>query len=732
MVGEIFNIANYYLNPHAIPVMATAIIMLALGVFSLVRNARSKTNIYFFFVTFSLFIWISGIAILYLTQNQELALFFYKRYTFLGVVMIPPSAYLLTLSFFGVLKKKKWLVLLNYAVMLLFYLMANRTDLILVGTRKHFWGYSIQYAPAGSYFLILPAFLFATFIFYYVRAGKFILVGKTQKKLFLFSYLVACGALVNVLPSAGFEVYPFGYIPILIFAIIQWYSIGKYQESLPYLALNSMTDGVIVVNLNGKIIHINSVAEKMMGVQSDSVLHKDISEYFCSTACKLAEQEQFQTLLKQIKVDPSQVINAQIEYIEPEKCINLTTAPVVNRLGEVNGIMFMLNDVTEHEQLKEDVAQYQKFLENMVKERTNQLEDINEQLKQDIIKQEQLEKDLLVQKKYFQDLFNNSSMAVAQLDTDDKIIAINEGFTTLFQYSSEEVFGKGLIKLVVPESLSSEGEFFFSEGMKGKKTKKETVRKRKDGSLVSVYVYAVPISVDNKIVGMYAVYMDITNIKKVEEELKEKGALTSSMLEAIPHAIVGLRNRRIVFTNENVKNVFGWEREEIIGKTTRLFYRSDEEFEQIGNDFYPTLEKQRYCGEEFPCRRKDGKDMLCRVTASRIGDTLKDKQIVVMYEDITEQKRTITELQESNEKLSSLFYNHPAALVYLDNDSHILDANPAFKALFGYSIDEIRGRNINDGMIHPDEKKDEGKNLDEKALSRGYLDYETVRKRKLL
>jgi len=266
--------------------------------------------------------------------------------------------------------------------------------------------------------------------------------------------------------------------------------------------------------------------------------------------------------------------------------------------------------------------------------------------------------------------------------------------------------------------------------MKGKKPKKESVRKRKDGSLVPVYVHAVPISVNNKVVGMYAVYMDITNIKKAEEKLKEEGALTSSMLEAVPHAVVGLRDRHIVFTNENVRDVFGWEREELIEKTTRLFYRSDEEFEQIGNDFYPTLEKHKYCGEEFPCRRKDGKDILCRVTASRIGDTLKNKQIVVMYEDITEQKRAITKLQESNEKLSSLFHNHPAALAYLDNDSHILNTNPAFEKLFGYAIDEIRGRNINDGMIHPDEKKDEGKNLDETALSEGYLNYETVRKRK--
>ncbi|MEA3313352.1 MAG: PAS domain S-box protein [Caldisericota bacterium] len=730
MIAQIFASSNYYFNPYAIPVMVTAVILFIFGVVSLFLGVRSKTNSSFFLVALTLFIWVSGTSILYVTQNPELALFFYKRYTFLGLVLIPPSAYLLILSLFHKLRKKKWLVLVNYIIMLLFYFIANTTDLMFIGVRKHFWGYSIQYDRAGLYLLVVFAFLLLLTLYYYVRVNRAVLISKTQRKLFLFSYLVGCVTLVDILPAFGFEVYPFGYITILIFAIIQWYSIGKYRESLPYLALNSVSDGVIAVNSNGKIIHINSVAEKLMNVQSDSILHKDVSEYFCSSSCKLVDQEQFQMLLKQVKTDPSQVINTQIEYIEPAKRINLTTLPVANRLGEVTEVMFMLNDITEYEQLKDDVEQYQEFLENMVKKRTKQLKDVNKQLKQDISKRKQLEKELLIQKKYFQELFENSSMAVAQLDTDNKIIAINEGFTTLFQYSSEEVVGKRLIELVVPESLGSESEFFFSSGMKGKKPKKESVRKRKDGSLVSVYVHAVPISVDNKVVGMYAVYVDITNIKKVEEKLKEEGALISSMLEAVPHAVIGLRDHHIVFANKNVKSVFGWEREELIGKTTRLFYRSDKEFEQIGNDFYSTLENHKYCGEEFPCKRKDGKDILCRVSASRIGDTLKDKQIVVMYEDITERKRTITELQESNEKLSSLFYNYPAALVNMDNDSHILDANPAFEKLFGYSIDEVRGRNINDGMIHPEEKKDEGKNLDEKALSEGYLNYETVRKRK--
>ena len=50
--------------------------------------------------------------------------------------------------------------------------------------------------------------------------------------------------------------------------------------------------------------------------------------------------------------------------------------------------------------------------------------------------------------------------------------------------------------------------------------------------------------------------------------------------------------------------------------------------------------------------------------------------------------------------------------------------------MFGYTLEEIKGRNLNDGMIHPPNKIEEGKNLDKIAFSKGYFNYETIRKKK--
>jgi PAS domain S-box-containing protein/putative nucleotidyltransferase with HDIG domain len=126
-------------------------------------------------------------------------------------------------------------------------------------------------------------------------------------------------------------------------------------------------------------------------------------------------------------------------------------------------------------------------------------------------------------------------------------------------------------------------------------------------------------------------------------------ALESSILCSIPHVVLGLEERNILFVNDEVEVIFGWKPGELIGKTTRILYRNDEEFEEVGKLIYPVLEKQPiYKTElEFPCVRRDGREILCKVTASRIGEILLNRRIVVTYEDITDKKKAEQQLRES-------------------------------------------------------------------------------------
>ena len=176
------------------------------------------------------------------------------------------------------------------------------------------------------------------------------------------------------------------------------------------------------------------------------------------------------------------------------------------------------------------------------------------------------------------------------------------------------------------------------------------------------------------------------------ESFKHLQELQSSILSAIPHAVVGLKDRTIFFANKAVEKVFGWKPDEIIGQKTELLYRSEKDYEEIGRRFYPLLEKQRTHTEDFPCRRKDGQEILCRVSASVIGKGLLEKGIVVMYEDITKYKKVENNLLESEIKYRAVFENTGTAMIIIEEDATISLANAEVEKISGYSRGEIEGK----------------------------------------
>ncbi len=160
-------------------------------------------------------------------------------------------------------------------------------------------------------------------------------------------------------------------------------------------------------------------------------------------------------------------------------------------------------------------------------------------------------------------------------------------------------------------------------------------------------------------------------------------ALQVSILKAIPHPVVGLRERTILFTNDAVERVFGWKTEELAGKSARIFYRTDDEYEEIGRQVYAALEKNGVFTGEVWCRCKDGRDIICRITGSPVGRRLRQRQVVVIYEDITEQKRMLEALRASEEKYRDLYENAVEGITRSTLDE-LLEVNPALARMHGF------------------------------------------------
>ena len=146
--------------------------------------------------------------------------------------------------------------------------------------------------------------------------------------------------------------------------------------------------------------------------------------------------------------------------------------------------------------------------------------------------------------------------------------------------------------------------------------------------------------------------MDITELTEARVKIEKFNELRSSILDATPYAIMYLEDRKIIFANNAVESVFGWKPEELIGNTTKKLFCSEKDYREMGRMAYSTLEKSRVYDEaEYMYQHKNGREILCRIKAVRIGDNLLNRSLIVTYENITEQKKIMEDLKFKTQNL---------------------------------------------------------------------------------
>jgi PAS domain S-box-containing protein len=127
---------------------------------------------------------------------------------------------------------------------------------------------------------------------------------------------------------------------------------------------------------------------------------------------------------------------------------------------------------------------------------------------------------LETQRALLDDLFDQSPLAVALLDTHGRIVRVNREFKRLFGFSPAEVIGRRESELIVPPELHEEHQRHADLVASGERIEADTIRTRKDGSRVHVSMVRVPVSVAGGKLGTYSIFADITERRRAEDELK--------------------------------------------------------------------------------------------------------------------------------------------------------------------------------------------------------------------
>ena len=223
---------------------------------------------------------------------------------------------------------------------------------------------------------------------------------------------------------------------------------------------------------------------------------------------------------------------------------------------------------------------------------------------------------------------------------------------------------------------------------------------------------------------------ELVKVRKSEEVLRESEEKLRAILSSSPDAITVFDlSGNVVELNQAALKLHGFStREEAIGKNSFEFV-SPQHQQRAREVFENTLKKGFVKNEEFTLLTKDGQDFLAELSASVVVDSKGNPtSIAAIARDITDRKGAEQRFLESQQKVAALFNGNPEATVYTDPDMHILDINPRFTSLFGYGLDEVKGKHLNDVVV-PRNLIEEAKMLDERT-AKGFVYHDTFRIRK--
>jgi PAS domain S-box-containing protein len=131
-----------------------------------------------------------------------------------------------------------------------------------------------------------------------------------------------------------------------------------------------------------------------------------------------------------------------------------------------------------------------------------------------------LEKRVNERTAYLNALIETSPLGIVTSDSAGRVRVCNAAFEKLFGYTKDELIGAELNSLILPPQFKREADEFKERREGGGFVQAITQRRRKDGTLVPVELYAISLRVAGETVGNLLLYNDVTERKRAEDSLK--------------------------------------------------------------------------------------------------------------------------------------------------------------------------------------------------------------------
>lgn len=266
---------------------------------------------------------------------------------------------------------------------------------------------------------------------------------------------------------------------------------------------------------------------------------------------------------------------------------------------------------------------------------------------------------ITISEEKYRSLYDCHVDAIITIDLRGKVKNINQQFDKLFGYKLEHFSNNNWSHFIITAQRDLL-EYYYQEALRGKSLNFETKINHNSGQLIEAHITFVPMMANDKVVGVYALCKDITEIKQHKSEIERLHKYYQLLLNSVTEGIVGIGdNGTINFWNRSAEKMLGWTSEEVIHQPVMdklgIHQSCNEELHELSQmsickEFHKCMsDKQNLVIKEIMFLRKDKTTFPTSLVISPIIECNgKQTGVVCTFQDITEYKEQEELLRKSD------------------------------------------------------------------------------------
>ena len=528
MIEHVFETASYALRPSAVPTLATAEMMLLLAAMVLGRERTSPVSRVFCLIPLTVCVWLACFSMMYCAVRADVALW-WARAAYAGIPFIAAAIYHFSVIATGARERRRALVAAAWGLSAACSAVFLLSDVFLAGVYRYSWGFYPRYRwPSvlylGIFFGVLGLGLREHWRGYRraepgtarLRSGSYVL-----------AFSIASLACIDYLPAFGVPLYPFGYVPVLLFVVIAGRTIGRYRltDITPSLAAHqiiaTMADPLIVCDAESRIRLVNEATSRVFGYAERELLGRPLG------------------VLAQERPDSGPRLREALETAEAR---DLEMA-LLNRAGDRIPVSVSIS-----------------HLKNPDSSRAGTVV-----IARDIHERQRSEESLRQSEARFRSLAETSAAAVFIFEG-ERVRYVNPALESITGYSADELLARPLSELALPEHGEMLRQRAASLGPGASPSRFELKIATRRGPHRWVDVTLAPVEIDGLTWAM-ATAFDVTDHKLAEDAVRESERRLRDMLETVRLASLLLDSEgNVTFCNDYLLELLGLEQEQILGR----------------------------------------------------------------------------------------------------------------------------------------------------------------------